>query len=466
MMRVVPVVGSLGLLIGTALVPLPVRPETCLTIAQTFPSDTRYFGQNAQNGRDGRSGRKGRDGENRTVTADGSSVTLDLSGRDGENGDDGEDALSALCNRQPEDANNDLYAPNGGRGGNGGNGGDGGNGGSLTVYYTNPANLKNISVRSGGGEGGRSGRGGRGTPGCRCRQRNWTRQRCTGTPGSSDYRCTSTTYRCTDGSDGSNGSDGSDGRTGGLGQLTLIPQLQPLLPDAPTLTVPLSGLQAQPLKLSRNRWKSLRGAANLLAPGSIIADEYREFLDRIEGSVQLVWQEPLPRASFGDPAVTVALREDKQVAVSFPDDLWVNGSSSTEGTLTRYAVKNVVRQSDATRLAVAEFAGRDQSVSLALVDLARRSQVLQTEFWIRYRASNSRDRFDRFGDYETLYEGAVPANLVKQDYDRFTLALGQLPIDTQYLQSGVKVEIEVVATRSLGGRSAKQTITWQGEVRR
>jgi hypothetical protein len=40
-----------------------------------------------------------------------------------------------------------------------------------------------------------------------------------------------------------------------------------------------------------------------------------------------------------------------------------------------------------------------------------------------------------------------------------------LPIDDRYLMSGVGVDIEIEVTRSLGDRSAKQTLIWQGTIR-
>ena len=68
--------------------------------------------------------------------------------------------------------------------------------------------------------------------------------------------------------------------------------------------------------------------------------------------------------------------------------------------------------------------------------------------------------------YKTEYEGDIPNELVTRDYNRFTLALGKLKIPDEALRPGVNVDIEVVATRSLGIRSAKQTINWQGAIRK
>lgn len=68
--------------------------------------------------------------------------------------------------------------------------------------------------------------------------------------------------------------------------------------------------------------------------------------------------------------------------------------------------------------------------------------------------------------YKTEYEGDIQGELVTRDYNRFTLALGKLKIPDSALRPRVNVDIEVIATRSLGIRSAKQTISWQGTIRK
>lgn len=71
---------------------------------------------------------------------------------------------------------------------------------------------------------------------------------------------------------------------------------------------------------------------------------------------------------------------------------------------------------------------------------------------------------DNYREFE--YEGDIPNELVTRDYNRFTLALGKLKIPDEALRPGINVDIEVVATRSLGIRSAKQTISWQRAIRK
>lgn len=95
--------------------------------------------------------------------------------------------------------------------------------------------------------------------------------------------------------------------------------------------------------------------------------------------------------------------------------------------------------------------------------MAAKSDAINTQFRIKFRAQ---DNLYGFSGYKTEYEGDIPNELVTRDYNRFTLALGKLKIPDSALRPGVNVDIEVVATRSLGIRSAKQTISWQGAIRK
>lgn len=420
------------------------------------------YERSGSNGTDGRRGRNGRDGDNQTVFVDGSSVNLDLSGKDGEDGEDGEGGDRPYCGKQPNNPNHDIYAPNGGAGGNGGKGGDGGNGGLLTVYYTNLADLRKIFVRATPGDGGRGGRGGNGANGCNCRRRNWEIETCKGTPGSADYKCTKKRYRCYDGKDGGDGSDGRDGERGRLGILSIVNSKEPLAAETPSVTLNLAELAGKKLNLSKNKWNLRQGAAALLAPGSVIADEYQEFAQRLTASFQIVWQEKQPINSFTNQ-MTVTLNDNQQVEVNFSDDLWLAGSISSQANLTTFTVNNAIPKKDVTRLAVAEFADAGENLNLKIVDLAGKSDALQTQFRVKFRA---RDNYGGFSDYKTVYDGDMPNEFVTRDYNRFILALGKLKIPSEALSPGVNVDIEVVATRSLGNRSAKQTISWQGAIRK
>ena len=202
---------------------------------------------------------------------------------------------------------------------------------------------------------------------------------------------------------------------------------------------------------------------SLLAIGSIIADEYREFERRLEGSFKLVWLEKQAINNFANQSVKLTLNDAQQINIAFAGNLWIDGTAKTTGGLTEYTVNHAISQEDVMRLAVAEFANSGQNLSLRIVDLGGKSDVINTQFKIKYRAQ---DNFDDFFNAQTVYEGEIPAALVIRNYNNFTLALGKLKIPIQALNPGVKVDLEVVAIRSLGGRSAQQKISWQGVIRK
>ncbi|WP_353932326.1 collagen-like protein [Okeanomitos corallinicola TIOX110] len=420
--------------------------------------DRRYYNQNESKGSDGRAGREGRNGENQTISANGSPVNLDLSGTNGEDGEDGENAFRPRCGREERAySNSDIRAADGGDGGNGGKGGDGGNGGSLTVYFRNLADLQNIFVRTVGGEGGRGGRGGEGTRGCNCRRSRWEEKTCTG------RQCTNKTYRCYDGTDGRDGSYGGDGKQGSLGTLSIINSQEPLQSDQPTIKTPISQLTNQQFNLSKNKWNLRQGATALLAPGSVIADQYREFDRRLESTLKLIWQEKQPISNFADQNVTLTLNDNEQIEISFPEDMWVDGNVELKNQLTEYTVNYAIPKQEVTKLAVAEFSGTGSNLNLKIVDLARRSDLINTKFKVKYRG---KDNFSEGFGYQTFYEGEIPDSLVSRNYNRFTLDLGKLKMPNKAVSSGTDVEIEVVAIRSLGERSAQQTLRWKSRIPR
>ncbi|MBV6624415.1 MAG: collagen-like protein [Rivularia sp. (in: Bacteria)] len=418
----------------------------------------RYYNRDGSDGRDGRSGRNGRSGRDATVFADGSPVSLDLSGRDGEDGEDGEDGDRPRCRRRYSNkVKRNIHAADGGKGGDAGSGGNGGSGGLLTVYYSNIADLKSILVRSQGGEGGRGGRGGDGAIGCRCRRRSWTVKSCKGKKGTDNYKCKKRKYRCYQGSDGRDGYDGKDGKQGNNGFLSLVKGKQQLKADNPQAELSFVELNGKSIRLSKNRWISRNGAASLLAPGSIIADKYREFDKRIERDFQVVWREKQPINNFSKAKIKLNLNNDGKIEVDSPQKLWLDISKNQENDLTKLVVNHAIPEKEVTELKPADFVGSGENLTVSIVDLAGRSDIIKTRFKVEYEVR------DDNGDE---YEADIPPELVTKDYNRFTLALGKLPIiPKQGLEVGTKVRIKVTAIRSLGNRSKTQTITWKALVR-
>ncbi len=457
----------LGKTISLAFVFL-VLPQFVPSISSSFfcsyylkAEEIKSFGKIGRDSPSGNKGQDGRDSDSLTVFADGSPMTLDLSGENGFPGEDGLQGGDALCEGQPENAKKNLQASDGGNGGDGGDGGTGGNGGSLTIYTTDKSYLQQIYAIAVGGEGGAGGKAGLGGEGCQCSVPYWNQQTCTGKPDSSKYNCTTVEFECTDGVSGRTGRDGRVGRNGRLGTLTVINLDKSLAPDQPQATTNIAELKDRGFTLSKNIWETGNGASNLLAPGSIIADQYQELVARQEHTVLLVWDASQPVKDFVDQRVTLALAGENDVNITFPEELWLETNELKRDQITEIFVFNAILEKDAKRLKSKGLSGVGANLQLELVDRANKSDIVNTSFSVKYRVSKSTDdaRFRRVSDYRTKYEGEVPSDAIIQNGDRFTLNLGQLPIPPQYLEDGAAVELHLTANRSFGDYSTVQKIT-------
>ena len=326
--------------------------------------------------------------------------------------------------------------------------------------------MRQIYVRAEGGRGGEPGRSGYGGEGCRCRWRRWEEKTCTGNPGDPNYSCKTEEFDCEDGRDGRDGRRGRRGDKGKLGRLVLIQSNQRLAADRPRADVSLSSLEGRTISLSKNIWKTGRGANSLVASGSVIRDEYREFVERLERDFQVVWNASRPITDFSRQSLLLTLLDRNEVTVVSPEDVWLESEMSQSNGITQLNITKAVLRQEATQLTRADFAGSRSELTFSLIDKARKSDVLSTQFHIKYRTGRDRGgpRPDSVFDYKTRYEGAIPGELVKLEGQRFTLDIGKLPIDNKHLRPGVNVDIEITAIRSLGGRSAEQSISWKGEI--
>lgn len=411
------------------------------------------FGRSAQSGRDGSAGRNGEPGADQTIYVQGRPMRLDLSGRDGEAGRDGEDARRPRCEQQYRNGRYNQRAASGGDGGDGGAGGDGGNGGILTIHYANSQALQQVLVDAGGGKGDRGGRGGQGTNGCNCRVYRWTVEVC------DDGICRHESYKCEAGEDGEDGHNGREGSAGGMGYVTLIDQLESLPSESPSQTKSIARLaNGEPVNLSRNLWEVRSGARGLLAPGSVVQDDYRAYQGFIERQFSLDWQAPQSPDDLTDE-VSLSLEKDGEVEMVFPESYWLLGDTTRQNNATTYRVEGILPIADVTRLAMGRVTGRSRTFEVSAIDQAQLSDELDTQFEVRYSTSRRGGR-----GYDVKYEGPVPSDLVVRDHNRFTLALGRLPIRSQLMSGGTEARVELIATRSYGKNSTQQTLTWSGRL--
>ncbi|MGI0481602.1 collagen-like protein [Geminocystis sp. CENA526] len=434
-------------------------PKSALCFLTASANQIVGFGKDGKEGIDGKDGSRGRDSEALTIFADGSPLNLNLSGQQGTAGENGGFGENALCDNQPINVNYNLVGANGGEGGSGGNGGDGGNGGSLTIYATDRNFLRQIYVSGGGGKGGSPGEGGRGGQGCQCPQPYWTVESCTGRPGSPDYSCGTKEFRCINGETGKNGRSGRTGRDGKLGSLTLINTNQPLPPDRLTGSVTMNELKNRGFSLSKNVWESRTGAVNLFASGSIIDDQYLELVERVENAVVLIWNAPQVFAPFGEQIVTLNLQDDRNVNMTFPQDLWLETNVLQRNNVTELYVFNAIRAQDAVRLKSNGIREFGQNLQFEIVDEAQQSDIIATDFYIRYSVSNSPEaRLRPVSDYTLRFEGEIPPQFVRYANNRFILDIGQLSIDPRHLDIGRAVQIQIEAKRTFSNYTATQTL--------
>lgn len=445
------------------------QPFQSLLCSTVLAADAETLGDSGTSGETGAKGKNGRNSDNLTVFADGSSMTLDLAGGNGATGEQGVEGEDAFCEQQTEAVGKNLRGADGGNGGDGGDGGVGGNAGSLTVYTTNKEHLKQIYVIAAGGEGGEPGQPGEGGEGCQCDRPYWNEETCFGEPGSPDYSCTTDEFQCTDGYSGKQGRAGRKGRDGKIGTLTLINLDKSLAPDFPEVTAPIGELKGRGFTLSRNIWQSKNNASSLFAPGSIIADKYKELVARHEHTVLVVWDAPQPVENFDDKKITLSLKGKDDANIYLPDDLWLETKKVKGDNITELFVFNAVHTEDVADLDIDGLFGQSTNLELNIFDEAEQSDLIATDFSVKYRVGEpAEDRgFLGLGSdtvYKTKYEGSIPKSAVTKEGNLFSLQLGKLPIPQEYLQPGLKVEVEVIAKRSLGENSKTKKLSTRTEI--
>lgn len=459
------------LLLSVAILAVPALLTSTSTSETIFCSsvlaaDAKKLGENGSDGESGEKGRSGRNSDSLTVFADGSPMTLDLSGQNGFPGEKGEPGSNAFCDEQPKDLNKDIQNSNGGDGGDGGDGGTGGNGGSLTVYTTEKDYLKQIYIIATGGEGGAPGAGGEGGNGCKCDTPYWNQETCTGKPGSDNYSCTTSEFECRDGYSGRKGRSGIKGRDGNLGNLTLINLDKSLAPDQPEATVSIQDLKNRGFTVSKNIWETKSGAASLFAPGSVVSDEYQELVARHEHTVLLVWDAPQPISEFEEEPVILSLKGENDANISFPEDLWMESTSLKRDKITELFVFNAIWEDDVAKLKADGIYGYGKNLELDIIDRANKSDVVTTDFMISYRVKNNEEetQFRRIYDYRTQNQGQAASEAIVRNEDVFTIRLGQLDIPPQHLQPGVELEVKITAKRSFGEKSKIQDLSIEEEI--
>ena len=134
------------------------------------------------------------------------------------------------------------------------------------------------------------------------------------------------------------------------------------------------------MPLSRNLWAARSGANALIASGSVVNDTYQEYVGRVEGQVALDWQAEKPASLFSDAPLTAEIDETEQLTARFSDQLWVDYTTQRNADQITLTINNVVRASDATRLAWGGTEGAGRNLPAVVVDLAGEAADLDTQY--------------------------------------------------------------------------------------
>jgi hypothetical protein len=152
------------------------------------------------------------------------------------------------------------------------------------------------------------------------------------------------------------------------------------------------------------------------------------------------------------------------VDFDLPKDVWFEGTSFDRGNITEFLVVNAILGSEVTQLKAIGLTGNGTNLQLALEDQARVSDVVQTEFNVKYKITRSDPQFRSVSDLKTIYEGNISQDLIGYNNNRFILNIGKLPIPPEYLKGGLGVEIELTAKRGFAGKTAEQRIIFRGVI--
>ena len=190
----------------------------------------------------------------------------------------------------------------------------------------------------------------------------------------------------------------------------------------------------------------------------MIDDRYLMMVERIERSFLLQWQAPQPFDQFADQNITISLADGENIEVNLPDNLWLEATTQNQGERTVFVVYNAIFSRDATRIASEGISGKATELKLTLVDKADLSDLIATDFQIKYKTTRSDPRLRPVSTYSTKFDGDMPTELVERQGNRFTLDIGQLPIDPKYFRSDLGIEIEVSANRNFAGYSKTQRL--------
>jgi len=415
---------------------------TLLFSYSTFAS--HQFGYTGYHGNNGHQGQDGGKGPNAMIVAGPSVRThYNLNGSQGLEGFTGQRGSDARSCIQPHEPPHDLHGANGGTGGSGGLGGNGGDGGDATFHYSDITALRNVTLVSHGGAPGSGARGNAGGNPCYCHHYSW-KAMVNGQPKS---------FQCSPGHIGASGFDSLSGKHGGYGALRLINQLEPLAPVNPTHSLNMEEILDGPFDLSDNRWSKRVGARALFSPQSDTRDDYDHFDGRIDRQYGFRWEATRPLADFAGKGLKMILQANNRVRLNVPSNVWHLGTEIGKSPqLTTYVFEGAIHENEAMNIHFQSVTGSYRDLKAVIQDDSGFSNDIQTSFRLTYRTK-------AFLLYRVRFSGEVDPKYVTKSGNEFTLHLGEMPINSKWLQSGMKSRIQITARRSYGSGNGNRGLS-------
>jgi hypothetical protein len=271
------------------------------------------------------------------IRADGTAQSFKLVGRDGYDGRQGadgragRDGFDAYCRDRKSRAENGGDGEDGQNGAAGGNGEDGRDGGDSIIQFEDVNLLKLISINARGGLGGYGARGGYGGQG-----------------GRGGWGCNGG-WRGRDGRDGYSGPNASDGREGSRGKIYIKKGFDARPSSVTQISLPIRDFFSKTLTLRKNFWLEKSGAAELLAPRSVVADVYSEYqsTSTITATGVLNWNEK-PSETVLNQVISVEYRAPfTEPTIEFGGDkIIVFFSRDQQGSHFIYKIDSIYNSDD------------------------------------------------------------------------------------------------------------------------
>ena len=387
-------------------------------------SEPTVFGDKGTQGGKGRDGLQGTMDGTKHVFADGSKLSIDVSGNDGKPGKPGDAGSTAKNCSVAKLLMHDLKGAKGGKGGKGGDGGNGGNGSNLYIYYKNKNALKNLRVITGAGIGGHGGVPGRCGKGCPCQVLEWENRACRKTTrqqiesdknkSKNDVKiCSPAYFRCTSGLNGADGRHGHQGTLGKPGKIYLIKHFRKIHTNQSKVTIAFKDISRNIYQLSKSTWQKKHGIRKYFSKSSITPDTAYEFTNFKRWRYRFIWASARPLDSVpGHVKLMInnsASGQSKLLRI-FPVNLWVKSTISKNKTFITETISDIVDDKEAEKLS-ATLIDYGTDTKLVLTDSSPQYQKFKTRVYLKLKVG-------QYFGAKTVYENLIPVDAMTADTNK------------------------------------------------